>query len=280
VVKTAFLMCCKDFFDVSDGKAKNVDREFGKSILTSLALHALVLLLLFKVLDAFLVSHSPALMELNLIGVSSLGDGSGSQSTLRGTESVPVPAADKGEGQDFASPKAASVPQPKVPQAKGELSSKKIKPSPRPQSKAERSAYLESLRREAPIGIAPNSKNDDHIKTTAGLGYLGVTGTPNGNVNIEGELAGRNIRRKVVPAYPDWAKKQGVEGTIQYRITVLPNGYLKDDVQLEQTSGWRELDRVVYEALLQWEFDALPEGSPQVNQSGLVTFAFGFKNQP
>jgi protein TonB len=109
---------------------------------------------------------------------------------------------------------------------------------------------------------------------------MGVTGTPNGRVDIEGELAGRNIRRKVVPSYPDWAKKQGIEGTIQYRITVLPNGYLRDDVQLEQTSGWRELDRVAYEALLQWEFDALPEGAPSVNQSGLVTFAFSFKNQP
>jgi protein TonB len=257
-----------------------VDRDFGKSIFTSLALHALVLLLLFKVMDAFLVKQNPSYMELTLIGVSSLGDGTGAQATLRGSESGPVPAADKGEGQEFSSPKASSMPQPKVAQPKGTLASPKTKPVPRPQSKAERSAYLESLRREAPIGIAPNHQPVDHIKTTAGLGYMGVTGTPNGRVDIEGELAGRNIRRKVVPSYPDWAKKQGIEGTIQYRITVLPNGYLRDDVQLEQTSGWRELDRVAYEALLQWEFDALPEGAPSVNQSGLVTFAFSFKNQP
>jgi len=264
-----------------DGEAGTiVDRDFGKSILTSLALHALVFLLLFKVLDSFLVSHSPALMELNLIGVSSQGDGTGSQATLRGPVPGAVPAADKGEGQEFSSPKASSVPQPKPAQPKGGLSSPKTKPVPRPQSKAERSAYLESLRRTAPIGIAPNHQTTQNIKTTAGLGYLGVTGTPNGRVDIEGELAGRDIRRKVVPAYPDWAKKQGIEGTIQYRITVLPNGYLMDDVQLQQTSGWRELDRVAYEALLQWEFDALPEGAAQVNQSGLVTFAFSFKNQP
>lgn len=258
----------------------NLDRDFGKSILASFAIHALVLLLLFKVLDAFLVTHSPAMMELTLIGVSSQGDGQGSQATLRGSESQPVPAADKGQGQEFASPKASSAPQPKPPHTRGDLSSKKVRKTPRPQSKAERSAYLENLRREAPIGISPKQQKTDNIKTTAGLGYMGVTGTPNGRVDIEGELAGRNIRRKVVPQYPEWAKQQGVEGTIQYRITVLPNGYLRDDVQLEQTSGWRELDRVAYEALLQWEFDALPDGAPQVNQSGLVTFAFSFKNQP
>ena len=249
--------------------------------MTSLFLHALVLLFLFKFLDAFLVSHSPAYMELTLIGVSSLGDGTGAQATLRGQESGPVPAADKGEGQELASPKAPSAPQVKPPASKGDLSAQHPKPKAPPQGKADRSAYLESLHREAPIGIAPNRQGPpDKIKTTAGLGYMGVTGTPNGRVDIEGELAGRNIRRKVVPSYPDWAKKQGVEGTIQYRVTVLPNGYLRDDVQLEQTSGWRELDRVCYEALLQWEFDPLPSGAPQVNQSGLVTFAFSFKTHP
>ncbi len=104
-------------------------------------------------------------------------------------------------------------------------------------------------------------------------------GTPDGSANIEGELAARNIKRQVNPLYPDWAKKQGVEAIVKFRLTVLPNGLLKDDLQLDQTSGYRDLDRVVYDALIQWEFDPLSPELPQVEQSGVITFSFSLKNQ-
>jgi TonB family protein len=107
-----------------------------------------------------------------------------------------------------------------------------------------------------------------------------VAGTPNGSANIEGELAARTIKRQVNPIYPEWAKKQGIEATIRFRLTVLPNGLLReDDLQVDQTSGYRELDRVVYDALIQWEFEPLPAEIPQGDQSGVVTFSFSLKNQ-
>jgi protein TonB len=255
-------------------------KSFGKSILTSTAIHVVAFLLIFQVLGNFLVSRQPAFMELTLIGVSSRGDGKGAQATLRGEDSGAPAAADTGKGEVFSSPKAASAPAVKEPPPDGDVSLNRPTPKPASDGKAERAAYLETLRRDAPIGIAPKGEQPDRIKTTAGLGYMGVAGTPNGRVDIEGELAGRGIRRKVVPSYPEWAKKQGVEGTIQYRVIVLPSGYLRDDVQLEQTSGWRELDRVAYGALLQWEFDPLPAEAPQALQSGIVTFTFSFKSQP
>jgi protein TonB len=94
-------------------------------------------------------------------------------------------------------------------------------------------------------------------------------------------LAARSIKRQVVPEYPGWAKKQGVEAVVRFRLTVLPNGLLKeDDLQLEQTSGYRELDRAVYDALIQWEFEPLRPEIPQVEQSGIITFAFSLNNQP
>jgi len=257
-----------------------MDKNFGQSFLISLGVHLALFLVLFWVLGTFLVARTPAFMELTLIGISSRGDGPGAQQTLRGETSVSPEAADPGKGDTFSSPKVKSdLKQQAAPKA-GDLAVKRPTPSTAQTSKSDQSAYLQALHQSAPIGISPKRAVPDSIKTTAGLGYGGVTGTPNGRVDIEGELAARGIQRKVVPAYPDWAKKQGVEGTIQYRVTVLPNGYLRDDVQLEQTSGWRELDRQAYEALLQWEFDPLPSAMPQVNQSGLVTFNFSFKNQP
>jgi TonB family protein len=107
---------------------------------------------------------------------------------------------------------------------------------------------------------------------------MGVAGSPEGNPEIEGELAARAIKVQVNPVYPDWAKKQGIEAVVKFRLTVLPNGFLKeDDLQLEQTSGYRELDRDVYDALIQWEFEPLDPSVPQVNQGGVITFSFSFK---
>ena len=106
-----------------------------------------------------------------------------------------------------------------------------------------------------------------------------MAGAPDGNAHIEGELAARAIRKQVNPLYPDWAKKQGIEATVKFRLTVFPNGLLKEDeLQLDQTSGYRELDRVVYEALVQWEFEPLNPDVAQVEQSGVISFTFSLKN--
>ena len=116
--------------------------------------------------------------------------------------------------------------------------------------------------------------------TTARVEHIGVARTSNGSVPIEGELATRMIMRLVNPIYPDWAKKQGIEAIVRFRLTVPPNGLLKaDNLQVDQTSGYPELDTVASDALLQWEFSPLPPEAPQVDQSGIITFAFSLKNQ-
>ncbi|MGH7739390.1 MAG: energy transducer TonB, partial [bacterium] len=133
------------------------------------------------------------------------------------------------------------------------------------------------LDKSAPIGLAIHKDTTDQIKTTAGLGHLGVAGSPDGNAQIEGELAARSVKTKVYPQYPRWALEQGVEGSVRFQLTVLPNGLLKDDLELEQTSGYPELDREVYEALIQWVFSPLAPSAPQVDQSGVITFSFNLK---
>jgi TonB family protein len=254
-----------------------MDRSFQRSLAYSTVAHALLLFLFFWVYQSFLVVHTPLMMDLTLIGQMAQGNGLGSLATQPGEQARPLPkAATEGEFGTVSQTQAL----PQVPAAvKPDVSVKRPPKPKRPVGKASREAYLEHLAKMAPIGLENKRDVDADIKTTAGLGHQGVAGAPGGNPQIEGELAARALKRQVNPVYPDWAKKQGVEATVKFRLTVLPNGLLKEDeLQLEQTSGYRDLDRVVYEALVQWEFEPLSVTVPQADQSGVVSFAFSLKD--
>ncbi len=254
-----------------------MDKQFRKSILYSTGFHAVLLLILFLIYQSFLVVHTPLMMDLTLIGQMSQGSGLGSLSAKSGEIPSQQPVAST--NGDFGTTKAipANPPIDRVQRPKVALN-KPLKPQ-KHAGNAQSEAYLEDLTHEAPIGLENKKDVTADIKTTTGLGRSGVAGTSDGNPTIEGELAARAIKNQVNPAYPDWAKKQGVEATVKFRLTVLPNGLLKEeDLQLEQTSGYRELDRVVYDALIQWEFQPLAPNITQVDQSGVISFSFSLKN--
>ncbi len=248
-------------------------RSFLKPVVYSTLLHLFILLLLAFLLSSFLTPKTPLMMELTLIGQMSKGEGLGSIASNPGKQPDQSPEV-KTQGT-FSSPqKTASNPE--ITAAPSKVSIRKPLPTQKVSGSASAESYLESLDKTAPIGLSIHKEATNEIKTTAGLGHLGVAGAPDGNAQIEGELAAREIKTKVFPKYPDWAQKQGVEGSVRYRLTVLPNGLLKDDLELEQTSGYPELDQDVYAALIQWEFSALTPSSPQVDQSGVITFSFNF----
>ncbi|HUO57817.1 MAG TPA: TonB family protein [bacterium] len=256
-----------------------MDREFQKSLAYSTLLHGLLLLLLFVLYHSFLVVRTPLLMELTMIGQMSQGQGLGSPAAHPGENPVQLPHAET--NGEFSTPRQETANPPIPPAQNPEVAIKKpLKPLVH-SGAASSEAYLESLHHSAPIGLEMKKDAPSKIKTTAGLGHIGVAGTPNGSPNIEGELAARTIKRQVNPIYPEWAKKQGIEATVHFRLTVLPNGLLREsDLQIDQTSGYRELDRVVYDALIQWEFEPLPPEVPQTDQSGIITFSFSLKNSP
>lgn len=254
-----------------------MEDSFKKPLLYSALTHAFILLLFFLIYRNFLVVRTPLLMELTLIGQMSQGSGLGSPAPHSGEVVQQLPVAET-DGE-FSTPRSETAKPAVQDSLKADLSVKR-RPKPRKHPGASSSeAYLESLRKSAPIGLDPRKDVTSEIKTTAGLGHVGVAGTPDGSPDIEGELAARNIRRQVNPEYPNWARKQGIEATVRFRLTVLPNGLLREDeLQVEQTSGYRELDRIVYEALIQWEFDPLPPQISQSDQSGVITFSFSLKN--
>ncbi len=91
---------------------------------------------------------------------------------------------------------------------------------------------------------------------------------------ITGALANRKIINKIIPPFPEWAKRQGVSATVALRFTVMENGVVRENVVVVRTSGSGEWDRLVIEALKQWQFAALENSGIRLDQSGVITFQF------
>lgn len=88
---------------------------------------------------------------------------------------------------------------------------------------------------------------------------------------IQGDIAGRGILTAKKPSYPRWAQDQGIEATVTLFCTVRPDGSVKDNIMVERTSGYSELDDLAKEALLQFRFETV---STADDQTGYATFRF------
>ncbi|MFO8233480.1 MAG: energy transducer TonB [Longimonas sp.] len=63
-----------------------------------------------------------------------------------------------------------------------------------------------------------------------------------------------------------------VNARVRVRITVDPQGNIVRRIPL--IKGDPALDEAVMDALSRWQFNSLPEGAPQENQTGIITFTF------
>ncbi len=88
---------------------------------------------------------------------------------------------------------------------------------------------------------------------------------------ITGQLSGRQILRKTSPIYPRWAEEQGIEAQVAVAFTVRSDGSVKDNLYIEKTSGYPELDDLAKEALVQFMFAPL---SSSEDQSGTAIFVY------
>lgn len=93
-------------------------------------------------------------------------------------------------------------------------------------------------------------------------------------ITVSGPISERKILRKVLPRYPDWALKKGISGTIIIRLWVTPEGDVRENMEVVESSGYPDLDRSVLVALAGWKFAPLPENVKKEPQWGLVTIRF------
>jgi TonB family protein len=89
--------------------------------------------------------------------------------------------------------------------------------------------------------------------------------------NLVGPVADRQVLHYKVPDYPEWAKRDGTEGSVTLYFFVMPDGRVKENVLVERTSGFSDFDDRAVAALLQWKFVAL---SLSNEQWGRITFDY------
>jgi TonB family protein len=91
--------------------------------------------------------------------------------------------------------------------------------------------------------------------------------------SLVGPVADRPLVSYGMPAYPEWAKRDGVEATVNLYFIVLPNGEVKENILIQKTSGFADFDDRAVAALRKWRFEPL-KGGATGEQWGSITFNF------
>ncbi len=129
-----------------------------------------------------------------------------------------------------------------------------------------------ATRVQATVEVDPSTLPVIEVKARSGAG----TSVSKSMFPIVGPLANRKIKYSEPPEFPEWARKEGVEATVILKFTVLPGGKVKDNILVQKTTGYKELDRLAMEALSNWVFDKLP-GETNEEQVSLITMKFSLK---
>jgi TonB family protein len=90
---------------------------------------------------------------------------------------------------------------------------------------------------------------------------------------LAGPIADRPVVSMVRPTYPEWAKRDAVEGSVTLYFIVRPDGSVLDNVLVQKTAGFEDFDESARAALRAWRFAALREGRTG-EQWGTITFHF------
>ena len=90
---------------------------------------------------------------------------------------------------------------------------------------------------------------------------------------LMGPVADRPVLQYTRPAYPEWAKRDAVEGSVTLYFVVRPDGSIKENVLVQKTAGFEDFDENARAALRAWRFQPLTGGRTG-EQWGTITFHF------
>ena len=90
---------------------------------------------------------------------------------------------------------------------------------------------------------------------------------------LAGPIADRPVVAYTRPTYPEWAKRDAVEGSVTLYFIVRPDGGIRENILVQKTAGFEDFDENARTALRVWRFAALREGRTD-EQWGTITFHF------
>lgn len=95
--------------------------------------------------------------------------------------------------------------------------------------------------------------------------------------SVAGPIADRAVLQTVVPEYPEWAKREAVEGSVTLYFVVRSDGTVKENVVIQKTAGFGDFDENARTALRGWLFEPL-HGGRTGEQWGTITFHFRLRD--
>jgi TonB family protein len=125
----------------------------------------------------------------------------------------------------------------------------------------------------AATGI-PNSHEGESAPAHAGEAF---TRRSLAGATLAGPIADRAILHFVTPVYPEWAKHDGVEGSVRLYFVVRPDGGVTENVLVQKTAGFEEFDENARTALKAWRFEPLRDGRTG-DQWGTITFQYRLRD--
>lgn len=90
---------------------------------------------------------------------------------------------------------------------------------------------------------------------------------------LMGPIADRAVISYAAPLYPEWAKRDAIEGVVTLYFVVRPDGSIKENILVQKTAGFEEFDENARVALKAWRFQALTGGRTG-EQWGTITFRY------
>lgn len=95
--------------------------------------------------------------------------------------------------------------------------------------------------------------------------------------SLMGPIADRAVLTHPLPVYPEWAKKEAVEGSVTLYFVVRPDGGVKENILVQKTAGFADFDENARTALRSWRFEPL-QGGRTGEQWGVITFHFRLRD--
>jgi len=125
----------------------------------------------------------------------------------------------------------------------------------------------------APALVAGNGLPKETATETPARGGESTVRKVAAGAMLAGPIADRAVLSYVRPVYPEWAKRDAVEGSVTLYFIVRPDGGVRENVLVQKTAGFEDFDENARTALKQWRFAPLRDGRTG-EQWGTITFHY------
>ena len=240
------------------------------SLGTTAGLH-LLLLLIFAVLSA----GRPDAPQIGYMEVEfgPLAQGQPVEAAEEPTPPEPAPESPQTEEQPDTEP-AEEAPEEPVELPESDAAEEAVPPTEEEPEEESPEPETEPAEGDDSADAEPDPEADDGAETDDTPTDEGETEAEDGTSTDEDRSApydieglNRDPQFAPLPTY-----NEQVNARVRVRITVDPQGNIVRRIPL--IKGDPALDEAVMNALSRWQFNALPEGAPQENQTGIITFTF------